>query len=875
MNNVTHSDTDLLPTFGDATIPDQAWTRNTAISVLTLPTATGGNGALSYTLSPALPAGVARDAGSHEVAGAPTVTMGETVYTWTATDADGDAASVTFRVSVAEDLAPAFGDAAVPDQAWTRNTAISVLTLPTATGGNGALSYTLSPALPAGVARDAGSHEVAGAPTVTMDETVYTWTATDADGDAASVTFRVSVAEDVAPAFGDATVPDQAWTRNTAISVLTLPTATGGNGALSYTLSPALPAGVARDAGSHEVAGAPTVTMGETVYTWTATDADGDAASLTFAIEVWPRITFSLEDVEAEEGDDVLFILKLSPAPPGDMAARFVTAPGTATADEDYTTAPASASGGDATAHATGFNFMVAAGQTSVRIPVRTIDDETEEPRETFTLTASHVRGSARASASATGTIIDNDARTNAFAALLASFGRTLASEAVSVVGERFADATAGTRVTLGGHALPLGPAATPETAADDEEDLFESIRRTRDGLSETGDERSPSMRELLTESSFALSVGRSEDDPPGAPVGWTMWGRAVASGFSGRPASDLETKGDVFTGFLGADTRLRRDLLAGVALARSRGDMGYRLTGEDGTVDATLTSVFPYGHWTPREDLGLWALLGAGRGKARLVDGAGTARTAIEMRMAALGWRKGLGAGGDVTWALKGDGFAVEMESDAVEGLPATEAGAQRLRLVVEGAAAWPLTDSARLRKQLELGGRWDGGRVDKGYGAEVGGSVAYEDTGRGIEGAARGRYLLAHQSDGFEEWGASLTVRFDPGGDGVGPWISLSPQWGTPESGVGSLRGSAPEGGASPSTAGRLGMQVGYRFDESFDATLKFDRGEDAGDRSYGLGGRFGLGSALDLALEVERRESDPVAPEHGVGLKFRISW
>ena len=96
--------------------------------------------------------------------------------------------------------------------------------------------------------------------------------------------------------------------------------------------------------------------------------------------------------------------------------------------------------------------------------------------------------------------------------------------------------------------------------------------------------------------------------------------------------------------------------------------------------------------------------------------------------------------------------------------GLPATEAGAERLRLVVEGAAARPLTDSARLRTQLELGGRWDGGYVDKGYGAEIGGSVAYQDTERGIEGEVRGRYLLAHQSDGFEERGASLTVAVRP---------------------------------------------------------------------------------------------------------------
>ena len=49
VNNVAHSDTDTVPTFGDATIPDQAWTQNTAISVLILPTATGGDGELAYS----------------------------------------------------------------------------------------------------------------------------------------------------------------------------------------------------------------------------------------------------------------------------------------------------------------------------------------------------------------------------------------------------------------------------------------------------------------------------------------------------------------------------------------------------------------------------------------------------------------------------------------------------------------------------------------------------------------------------------------------------------------------------------------------------------------------------------------------------------
>ena len=60
----------------------------------------------------------------------------------------------------------------------------------------------------------------------------------------------------------------------------------------------------------------------------------------------------------------------------------------------------------------------------------------------------------------ARGTIIDDDvsARGRALEVVLASFGRTVASEAVDVVEDRFTGASSsGSHVTLGGRRLPLG----------------------------------------------------------------------------------------------------------------------------------------------------------------------------------------------------------------------------------------------------------------------------------------------------------------------------------------------------------------------------------------------------------------------------------
>ena len=94
------------------------------------------------------------------------------------------------------------------------------------------------------------------------------------------------------PSFGDAAVPNQYLTKDAAINPpVALPTASGGDGALIYALSPALPDGVvASSASPFAISGTPTSYMNKTQYTWKATDADGDYAELTFHIRVVERV---------------------------------------------------------------------------------------------------------------------------------------------------------------------------------------------------------------------------------------------------------------------------------------------------------------------------------------------------------------------------------------------------------------------------------------------------------------------------------------------------------------------------------------------------------------------------------------------------------
>ena len=89
---------------------------------------------------------------------------------------------------------------------------------------------------------------------------------------------------DLTPGFGAAGIADQSWVAGAPIAALTLPAATGGDGTLTYRLTPALPSGVTLAA--RRLSGTPAAAQASTRYAWTATDADGDTATLTFAIAV-------------------------------------------------------------------------------------------------------------------------------------------------------------------------------------------------------------------------------------------------------------------------------------------------------------------------------------------------------------------------------------------------------------------------------------------------------------------------------------------------------------------------------------------------------------------------------------------------------------
>ena len=103
---------------------------------------------------------------------------------------------------------------------------------------------------------------------------------------------------------------------------------------------------------------------------------------------------------------------------------------------------------------------------------------------------------------------------------------------------------------------------------------------------------------------------------------------------------------------------------------------------------------------------------------------------------------------------------------------------------MLVEAGLEWRARAS-RFDGLVEFGGRLDGGDAERGLGAEVGAELSYAHTGIGLGLAGRGRLLLVHEDRDLRDWGAGVTLTWEPPDRGPGLALSVAPTWGTPAGG------------------------------------------------------------------------------------------
>ena len=303
-----------------AVIPDQVYVVGDTVA-LTLTGATGGSPPYTYTLSNqgaggalTLPAGLTwnTDVSPQTVTGMPTAVTARANYIYEVTDSRSLTSFKPFSITVnaGADTTPAFAaDASIADQFYTVGQTITPLTLPEATGGNGALTYALL--APPGLNFDTMTRVLSGTPTTAATELTYSYFARDADNDGVALLIKITVnAPGPAPAFAaGAAIPTQRYAQGTMITPLTFPEATGGTAPLTYALTtPNSPDGLPPGLTFNDAARPPTLTGTPDERTgargiaiaYTVTDGDGDtdasdSDTLFFTLNISPTATLALD----------------------------------------------------------------------------------------------------------------------------------------------------------------------------------------------------------------------------------------------------------------------------------------------------------------------------------------------------------------------------------------------------------------------------------------------------------------------------------------------------------------------------------------------------------------------------------------------------
>ena len=144
-------------------------------------------------------------------------------------------------------------------------------------------SYSVVPALPAGISLDATTGIVSGTPTAVTSQAVYTVTATNAGGiGRATLTITVN---DLAPAGLSYSVNPATYAANTAITPDAPSWSSSGGTPTSFSAQQLLPQGLTLDPNTGILSGTPTGQTAQATYTIVATNSGGNtSAALTITV---------------------------------------------------------------------------------------------------------------------------------------------------------------------------------------------------------------------------------------------------------------------------------------------------------------------------------------------------------------------------------------------------------------------------------------------------------------------------------------------------------------------------------------------------------------------------------------------------------------
>ena len=452
--------------------------------------------------------------------------------------------------------------------------------------------------------------------------------------------------------------------------------------------------------------------------------------------------------------------------------------------------------------------------------------------------------------------------------ALHLRFGRTLSQQVVDALQDRFA-----TLPTEGG----LQVAVAGETITD-----ATPLAEHEGVLSKALGFENVTTRQLVQGSSFSFAP-----EQEGVAPRLAFWGEGAFSSFSGEQ-DDFSLDGDVTTLLVGADWGTER-WRAGAALTRSWSNGSYEGDNDaDGDASNTLTGLFPYGHYALSPRLGIWGTVGYGWGELSLEPDDGEDYTpSTTMTMAALGIDGVVLDGGSEGFSVNttADVLTLKTSSEDVDGLDSSEGNLSRIRVGLEATRPLPLDQGASLLPSMEVGIRQDSGDAEFGFGMDLGAGILWMDPERGISGELKGRTLLLHTEEDFQEQSLALSFSWEPSPHNRGPSLSMGHTMGAaPSDGMDALLNSTTIEGLAiaPGNGQQFEAELAYGF-SAYNDRLSFTPALGLAlsptSRNYSLlwslapYSQQAQADPWEVSLEGERQEKNaPASPvDHSLKLRF----
>ena len=413
-----------------------------------------------------------------------------------------------------------------------------------------------------------------------------------------------------------------------------------------------------------------------------------------------------------------------------------------------------------------------------------------------------------------------------------------------------------------------------------------ESLRGLIEMSGEITNEGSISWREVLGDSSFAMTLLTGDDFA--APT--TIWGVGDYRDLSSSSSSN-SWSGDVFTGQFGIDALIGQEILTGLSASVTENDIEINSENAESLKFALdSTALTPYLSWTsPNQNAELQAIASYGIGEFSINQTDYGFETLTSRSYSfALSGRKELYASdsilnGVTNLNIIGDSW---FASNYIEGqadlLADMQTDAHYLRLRTEGTHQFSFARGSSLTPLISVGIRDDRKDQLTNFGMELTSGFDYTDP-IGLNLSGTGNMLYAGENT-IQKMSLNGTLEYDYGNDNLGLTFGISPSWGQTQASVknsiwsSNILTSDQEVGQN-SDGTQVSSEIGYGFTLGEDSRklnlysgYEFDT---VYDDQLSLGTRVSIGSNLNLDLEGTRAINTQESEVTKYQLNGRLTW